>query len=215
MKQLIKITFITFVILLYSCSSIKQKNSNMGNNDNNVVLFPSDSIFQANWKPRNISENIIGIYSADTPPLQCILKVTKDSIVYLNRESKRNNILLLDTFRISAISKQKPMVFKSQNISNESNTSIFDTCYSNNGFILFYNNTNYLLFYKTIDENGNAIKFPESGYFGFYFSDLYSTGIEKRIIDYYFDPQISKLPKLKYELPDSIFKKSSIHRRRR
>lgn len=214
MKKLIIIYIVIFGILIYSCSSIKQKNISTINDDNNVVMFRADSIFQECWKPRDIGENIIGIYSTDTPPLQCILIVAKDSIVYLKRESKRYNLLLLDTFRISIISKQKPNVFKLKDSLNKSNPSIFDTCYSSNVFFLFQNDTNYLLFYKTIDENGNTIKFPESDYFGFYFTSLFSTGIEKRIIEYYFDPQIAKLPKLKYEIPDSIYKKLSTHRKR-
>ena len=213
MKKLIKISLIIFSILTYSCSSFNKKNSNVGNESNNDLAFYADSIFQTNWQPRNIGENIIGIYSTDTPPLYCVLKITKDSIVYLNRKSKRYNILLSDTFKISLVSRQKPMAFRLQNTLKGSGTKFFDSCYSNNGFIIFHNDTNYLLFYKSIDENGNTIKFPESDYITSYFTDLYSLDIEKRIIEYYFDSQIAELPKLRYELPDSIFKRKSTRKR--
>jgi len=215
MKKLFINTIILLFILITSCNLIKQRNNKANDEIEVDEVSQSEEVFKNKWQPRIINNNIIGFYITKTPPLICGFKITKDSLAYLERYSYRYNIFIYDTLKISTISKQEPTIINFNSICIKSSNHFFDTAYYNNGFLLFKNDTNYLMFYKLIDEEGNLIDLPEYDIFEeLYFSYLHVSGIEKRIIEYYFDPQIAELPKLEYVLPDSIFKKLSTRKRR-
>ena len=189
---------ILFIIFVCSCNSLKNRNKEANHYNNDP--YNAEQIFKEKWIPRKIKNNIVGHYTARTPPLSCNIDITKDSLVYLERTSLRYDIFLYDTLKIAALSLNKPLKFKLSSICVKPSDQIFDTAYYDNGFLLFKDNRNYLLFYKTSDEKGNYIALPEfKDWMELYFGYLHASGIEKKIIDYYFDPNFSKLPKLEYK----------------
>ena len=186
----------TILLLFFSCTSFKTEKTTEERHD-------IDSTYEKYWKGIVLNTSIIGSYISETRPLNCQLNINPDSSGYLLYESKKYNLKYTDTFYVRIDSSDKERRFYADtNIYFKS----FNTIYFKNGFILLVNDDNYLMFYKIRDSKGNYIKLPEIEEMDMYLSYLKSFGIEERIIRENFGLKYSQFTKIKYEVPDSIYK---------